>query len=100
MTPGGELMLRVKAMVVLDAIPWTLDHWRLGRAEGLARMIAYHRIDRTTPGAAMLRRFVLDDIIPDIGWPRLSWLKRQVRDQQREIVAIRKEFRQLFGDSE
>lgn len=82
MTPGGESMLRVKELLV----PATGEKpWRRYRAGNLALMIAWHRRSLGRPGRAFTKRIILEDIIPDCGWPRLAWLKPRVRAEMARI---------------
>jgi hypothetical protein len=78
-TISGESMMRIKATVICGTT--TERNWRNKRAQSLARMIAWHRRARSD----YARRIILEDIIPDIGWPRLSWLKPVVRRHGAEI---------------
>lgn len=91
MTPGGALLLRVRDRVV-PVHPTMQRIWREYRAENLARMIARHRLTEHPLGCWHLRRIILDDIVPDIGWPRARWLRRRVRHYEREIRALRAEW--------
>lgn len=83
MTPSGELMMRVKARVICGDL--SERAWRNRRAEGLAKMIAWHRRHRNSEGESYLRRIILEDIVPDIGWPRWTWLKPAVRGYEASI---------------
>jgi hypothetical protein len=92
MTPGGKMMLRIKKLIVFDAV--TASWWRLDRAEGLARFIGRYRATprRYAEGRAYLKRIITEDIVADCGWPRLSWLKPRVRAEQERIEAFRREY--------
>jgi hypothetical protein len=79
-TPGGELIARTRAACCVG--PVSRKHWRNSRAESLAKMIAWHRRTR----GEHAKRIILEDIIPDCGWPALSWLKPKVRAEQRRIA--------------
>jgi hypothetical protein len=83
MTPGGEIMLRIRDQCVLSM--HTQRVWNTARARTLARLIAWHRRSRGLAGEPMLRRTILEDIITDIGWPRFGWLKRNVREAAADI---------------
>jgi len=79
MTVGGELMLRIKAISCVG--PVSRKSWRNRRAISLAKMVAWHRRTRSD----FARRIIMEDIVPDCGWPALSWLKPMVRAEQRRI---------------
>ena len=89
MTLGGEIMLRVRDRVVVGQI--SAERWRISRANGLARIMAFRRMTRNPVGREHLKRIVIEDIVPDCGWPRLSWLKRRVREEATEIESLRAE---------
>jgi hypothetical protein len=78
-TPSGETMLRLKDVCCVG--PASRRSWRNSRAERLAIMIAWHRKTR----GDYARRIIIEDIVPDIGWPPLSWLKHAVRAAQADI---------------
>lgn len=98
MTPSGEIMLRIKALVVCGAS--SASGWRQSRARALATMIAWHRrsarLDQ--PGAPFVKRIILEDIVPDCGWPKLSWLKPAVRAEQHRIRASLEEAGRLADE--
>lgn len=79
-------MLQIKDHVVIHEAHWSADLWRRKRAYSLARMIAW-RSDAHPDGRARIKRIILEDIVPDIGWPKLGWLKRHVRKARAEIRA-------------
>lgn len=87
MTPGGELMLRVKDHVAVG--PVSRMTWRNSRALSLAKMIAWHRLTRSDHA----RRIILEDIVPDCGWPALSWLKPMVRRETHRLAKSLEDFR-------
>lgn len=80
MTAGGELMLRVKGCCCVG--PVSRKSWRNSRAVNLAKMIAWHRRTRSDHA----RRIIIEDIVPDCGWPPLSWLKPVVRAETARIT--------------
>lgn len=80
-------MLRVKRMCVPTGNPFAEKVWRESRARGLATMIAWHRRSAHPAAKAQTKRIILEDIIPECGWPKMSWLKRRVREKQAEIAA-------------
>lgn len=83
MTPGGAIMLQIRNQCVVSMA--TQRAWNSARALSLARLVAWHRRSRGRAGEPMLRRTILEDIVADIGWPRLSWLKRKVREAEADI---------------
>jgi hypothetical protein len=90
-TPGGEKVLRIKAMLLGAGVPER--HWRESRARNLAKMIAWHRraIRLRQPGEPRCR-LIVEEIVDDIGWPRMRWLKPMVRAEQRRIEQSLAEF--------
>jgi hypothetical protein len=79
MTASGETMERLKGTLILGGV--SERRWREMRADNLARMIAWHRITR----GDYARRIILEDIVPDIGWTRGTWLKPRVRQIETEL---------------
>lgn len=73
-------MLALKTLLFLGG-GYPEGSWRNFRAHSLVRMIAWHRIGR----AETVRRIILEDIVPDIGWPRWKWLFPAVRAEQARI---------------
>lgn len=79
-------MLRIKGMVLGPNPPeWAAARWRMNRALSLARMIAWYRRGVRYGYRHDFARNAIADAAADCGWPKLSWLKRHVREAAADI---------------
>lgn len=76
---GDAMMLRLKESLLLGGV--SEKYWRNFRAKNLAFFVALHRQTRWP----VARRVIVEDIVPDIGWPRSKWLKSKARKYLSEI---------------
>jgi hypothetical protein len=64
--------------------------WRRRRAESIARMIAYERLNLDKPGRLTILRPIIARGVFAVGWPKSRWLKRRVREEMARIIADRR----------
>ena len=86
------MMLRVKAMVVIPGNQISERCWRNSRGVSLVKFLARHRMTprHCKEGRDHLKRIILEDIVPDCGWPRMGWLKENVRREMGRIGGFRR----------